>query len=127
MNPMACLNYIWFVLILCFVHPEKSTQKEVVKAVNAELVVAKVAAVNPNKKTIAGIRPNDFNAISGNKKSVPATPFSHRCCNSIFFCKHIKQSSHTQEKKVKNNKYACKSEHVFLSFTNVCTTQILLH
>jgi hypothetical protein len=34
--------------------PKKSTQKEVVKAVNAESVVAKVAAIIPNKNTIAG-------------------------------------------------------------------------
>src|SRR6476620_3401169 len=53
--------------------PKKSTQKEVVNAVKAESVVANVAAVNPSKKTIAGIKPNDFKAISGNKKSVRAT------------------------------------------------------
>ena len=36
--------------------PKKSTQNEVVRAVKAESVVAKVAAVNPNKKTTEGIR-----------------------------------------------------------------------
>ncbi|MNY08168.1 hypothetical protein D3C86_1410070 [compost metagenome] len=36
--------------------PKKSTQKEVVNAVNAESVVAKVAAVKPNKNTIDGIK-----------------------------------------------------------------------
>ena len=35
---------------------KKSTQNEVVKAVKAESVVAKVAAVNPNKKTTEGIK-----------------------------------------------------------------------
>ena len=35
--------------------PKKSTQKEVVKAVSAESVVAKVAAVSPKRKTIEGI------------------------------------------------------------------------
>ena len=35
--------------------PKKSTQNEVVSAVNAESVVAKVAAVNPYRKTIEGI------------------------------------------------------------------------
>ncbi len=36
--------------------PKKSTQKEVVKAVKAESVVAKVAAVSPSKKTMEGIK-----------------------------------------------------------------------
>ena len=58
----------------CLSMPRKSTQKDVVNAVKAESVVAKVAAVNPNKKTTAGTIPKDFNAISGNKKSVRATP-----------------------------------------------------
>jgi hypothetical protein len=35
--------------------PRKSTQKEVVSAVKAESVVAKVAAVNPSKKMTDGI------------------------------------------------------------------------
>src|SRR5690606_27100623 len=34
--------------------PKKSIQKDVVSAVKAESVVAKVAAINPNKKTTAG-------------------------------------------------------------------------
>ena len=35
--------------------PKKSTQKDVVSAVKAESVVAKVAAIIPNKNIIAGI------------------------------------------------------------------------
>jgi hypothetical protein len=53
---------------------KKSTQNEVVKAVKAESVVAKVAAVRPNIKTIAGIADKWLNAISGNRKSVRGFP-----------------------------------------------------
>ena len=53
---------------------KKSTQKEGVYAVKAESVVAKVAAVSPNIKTIAGMADKWLNAISGNKKSVRGFP-----------------------------------------------------
>ena len=39
---------------------KKSTQKEVVSAVRAESVVAKVAAVNPSINTMAGINTQVF-------------------------------------------------------------------
>ncbi|MNE98872.1 hypothetical protein D3C80_1974590 [compost metagenome] len=45
--------FLWLFSALSI--PKKSTQKEVVKAVRAESVVAKVAAIIPNKNTIAGI------------------------------------------------------------------------
>jgi hypothetical protein len=50
--------------------PKKSIQNEVVSAVNAESVVAKVAAVKPNKKIMDGISAKWLKAISGKKKSV---------------------------------------------------------
>ena len=55
-NPMCTL---WRVLTICFVGcflsiPRKSTQNDVVSAVRAESVVAKVAAVSPSRNTMAG-------------------------------------------------------------------------
>jgi hypothetical protein len=49
----------------------KNIQNEVVSAVNAESVVAKVAAVKPNK-IIDGISAKWLKAISGKSKSVLA-------------------------------------------------------
>ena len=50
---------------LLLLNPKKSTQKEVVNAVKAESVVAKVAAVNPSINTTAGITPKYFRAMVG--------------------------------------------------------------
>ena len=62
-----CLVVTVFLLFRSFflLKPKKSTQKEVVSAVSAESVVAKVAAVRPSINTIAGINPKCCRAIVG--------------------------------------------------------------
>jgi hypothetical protein len=52
---MSCSYCSGLVLFSVLSIPRKSTQKEVVSAVKAESVVAKVAAVNPSKKMTDGI------------------------------------------------------------------------
>ena len=71
-NPENAMCTTWRVLTIFLpftsprlLNPKKSTQNEVVSAVKAESVVAKVAAVNPSINTIAGIRPRYFKAIVG--------------------------------------------------------------
>ncbi|MNL61227.1 hypothetical protein D3C87_1851250 [compost metagenome] len=46
---------VFFLVFSLLSMPKKSTQKEVVRAVKAESVVAKVAAIIPSKNTIAGM------------------------------------------------------------------------
>ncbi len=62
-----CLMVTSFLLLVTafLSKPKKSTQNEVVSAVNAESVVAKVAAVRPSINTMAGISPRYFRAIVG--------------------------------------------------------------
>ena len=57
-NPICtrCLVFTVFFVSAFFSIPKKSIQNEVVNAVKAESVVAKVAAVNPNKNTTAGTK-----------------------------------------------------------------------
>jgi hypothetical protein len=65
--------------------PKKSIQNEVVSAVKAESVVAKVAAVKPNKKIIDGISAKWLKAISGKSKSVLGFPVTKSVGTSIPF------------------------------------------
>ena len=54
----------------------KSTQKDVVKEVKALSALLYAAAISPKRNTIPIVRPkSEFNAISGNKRSVLSLPF----------------------------------------------------
>jgi hypothetical protein len=55
MRKMSLLYCSGLVPVFCFIHTQKIDTKEVVSAVKAESVVAKVAAVNPSKKMTDGI------------------------------------------------------------------------